>query len=185
MGFQSEANAVLLPLRLIQKAMFAYGWTKPEKVSAVAHTMKDGVPIDMTTTLLFGTGQSASFTNSFSSAFRQTAAFVGTGQSLDIDDFTLAGEESTGCGFNLWREHGLTDNALLVTKRVEHVKVEYEHPQEVAMWIKFAELAQATAGEAREAERAFYANIALDTQKVLDACMESSLLEGAAVNVAE
>ena len=72
-----------------------------------------------------------------------------------------------------------------MTKKVEHVKVEYEHPQEVAMWIKFAELAQATAGEAREAERAFYANIALDTQKVLDACMESSLLEGAAVNVAE
>ena len=38
------------------QAMFAYGWKKPEKVSAVVHTMKDGVPIDMSTTLLYGDG---------------------------------------------------------------------------------------------------------------------------------
>ena len=117
----------------------------------------------------------------------------GTGQALDFDDFTLAGEQSTSCGFNLWKEHGLTENALLVTKDVEAVKVEYEHPQEVAMWIKFAALAHATtaagaagAGDTLVAEeRKFYADVALDTQKVLDAAMQSAAQEGALVKVAE
>jgi len=168
----------------IRLAMFAYDWKKPATVSAVGHTMIDGVPIDMSTTLGFGDGRSASFTNSFASAFRQTANFVGTKQALDFDDFTLAGVESNSCGFNLWKEHGLTENALLVTKDIEQVKVEYEYPQEVAMWVKFKELAEGSL-EDTAAERNFYADVSLDTQKVLDAAMQSAAQEGAAVKVAD
>ena len=115
---------------------------------------------------------------------RQTANFVGTKQALDFDDFTLAGVESNSCGFNLWKEHGLTENALLVTKDIEQVKVEYEYPQEVAMWVKFKELAEGSL-EDTAAERNFYVKIALDTQKVLDAAMQSAAQEGAAVKVAD
>merc|ERR1712232_395741 len=120
--------------------MFGFGWALPESVSAVCHTMRNGVPHDITSTLSFGNGRSSTFTNSFETSFRQHAAFVGTGQSIELTDFTLSGTTSTECGYIHYKKHGLSKYDVVVEKEVEEVKIPMPHGQEVSMWECFANL---------------------------------------------
>ena len=166
-------------------ALFAFGWQLPVSVSAVCHTRRHGVPIDISSTLNFGGGRSSTFTNSFETSFRQHAAFVGTGQSIEITDMCLSGTTSTECAYTLYRKHGLTKHDVLVEKEVEEVAVKMAHGQEVSMWEKFRELHEARAEDTKGPDdmdgRAWWATQALNTQRVLDALMASAAQDGKVV----
>lgn len=163
----------------IRLAMFAFDWEVPTSVSAVAHRIKDGMPMEISSVLSFGEGKSSTFTNSYEAAFRQYAAIVGTKQTIEITDFCLSGPTDTACTFRVFKQHGLTKYDLLPTKEIVDTEVNYPANQEVRMWETFAELCRTRDGEKLQ----FYAKVALDTQRVMDAIMESMAKEGAAVSV--
>eukprot|EP00747_Dinoflagellata_sp_TGD_P103853 gnl/TRDRNA2_/TRDRNA2_169100_c0_seq10.p1 gnl/TRDRNA2_/TRDRNA2_169100_c0~~gnl/TRDRNA2_/TRDRNA2_169100_c0_seq10.p1 ORF type:complete len:245 (-),score=46.54 gnl/TRDRNA2_/TRDRNA2_169100_c0_seq10:74-808(-) len=165
----------------IRLAMWAFGWSLPEKVSGIAHTMTNGVPTDTSSVLSFGDGKSVTFTNSFHTAFRQFAAITGTRQSIELSDFCLSGTESTTSSFKVYKKHGLTKYDMLVEKEISEEVVNYPKNQEVRMWEKFAELCESKDPE----QLKFYADVSLNTQKVLDALMESVAKDGAPVTISK
>ena len=155
----------------IRLAMFAFGWTMPTAVRGFYNTVRNSVAIDMTSTLTFGPGRTSTFTNSFETAFRQHAAFVGTKQSIELTDFCLS--EAT-CGYTHYLEHGLAESDRGVVKVVEEKRVAMAAPQEVLMWEKFAQLHTVRGTEKGDAEIAWFASIALNTQRVVNALIESA-----------
>jgi predicted dehydrogenase len=161
-------------------ALWAFDYQMPLKVSALVHKSVDGVPIDISCMLHFGSGKSASWTNSFETSFRQYAALVGTKQSIELDDFVLSGQAASHCEYTLTMEHGLTDMDLLVQKQQELKTV--AHPrganQEVHMWETFAQLASDGAGTK---EARWWGDVSIATQAVMDACVASDAQGGKAV----
>merc|ERR1712039_347993 len=126
----------------------------------------------MGATLDFGDGRISTFSNSFESSFRQCATFVGTKQSIELTDFVISGTESTECAYTHYKNHGLSKYDVVVQKEVEEVKVPMARSQEASMWECFAKLHNEKDGDGKQ-NLAFWADVALNTQKVLDAIMAS------------
>jgi len=164
-------------------SMFVFDWALPESVSAVAHASKDGMPIDISCTLNFGAGKSSVWTNSYDAAFRQYAAITGTRQTIELTDFCLSGDtpdgkgSSTSCSFRVVRKSGLNQNDMLPESEAVEEKVNYTANQEVRMWETFAQLCKSPDDQ----EVKFYADVSLNTQRIMDAIMASVANEGSSV----
>merc|ERR1711972_804534 len=111
------------------------------------------------------------------------AAIVGTKQTIELADFCLAGDTPDGSGsstvsrFRVYRRHGLSQYDMLPVKEVSDEEIGYGANQEVRMWEKFAELCRSKDTEQLQ----FYADVALNTQRVMDAVMASVAKGGTSV----
>jgi predicted dehydrogenase len=142
----------------------------------------NAVPTDFSAELFFADGVSASFYCSFLAEIQQWANFSGTRGSLYVPDFVLPwhGDEVAfqvsnpvyqvvGCDFNL-EEH---PRRFVVRESSNSA----ENAQETNMFRRFAELA--ISGQSDP----YWGDMALKTQQVLDACLESARRGGSMVNM--
>jgi predicted dehydrogenase len=146
-------------------------------LSSAAHSGLGTVPIEFSGELHFSDGKSAEFYCSFNAENQQWAVVSGTKGALHVADFVLPfyGSEVTytvsqphfevrGCQFNMEgrkRPHSVNEysnNAL--------------DAQETKLFRRFAELVLSGQPDPRWGE------IALKTQKVVDACLQSSEQDG-------
>ena len=166
-------------------SLWAFDYEMPTTASAVVNKAYDnGVPMDMSVTLRWPGGRSAIFTNSFRAAFRQQATLVGSAGDVQVDDFVLSGTAPGSCSYKLTTGSGLTagDMCCVKTEEVKTVTHPRDVNQETYMWECFARLARE--GEAAGAEPSrWWGDVAMMTQAVMDACMASAALDGAAAPV--
>ena len=140
------------------------------------------VPTEFSAELFYPDGVSASFYCSFLTELQQWAHVSGTKGSLHVGDFVLPfyGSELTfdvsnpvfdiaGCDFNM------QDGTQRVA--VHEYSNSAENAQETNMFRNFAELALSGTPDHGWAETA------LNTQKVLDACLQSARSEGSVVEL--
>ena len=172
----------------IRFILWAMGWQMPAAVcghTLAEHHRPDSpepVPTDFSAELFFAGGASASFYCSFLAEIQQWATVDGTKGSLSVRDFVLPwyGSEAvfevsrpvfhvTGCDFNM-EEH---------TRRMAAREYSNAAPsaQEANMFRTFAELALSGKPDP------FWGEIALKTQQVLDACLESARSGGRMVEL--
>jgi len=172
----------------IHFALWVMNWQLPSKV--LGHMLAEhcrcdspaSVPTDFSAELFFDEGASASFYCSFLTGIQQWANISGTLGQLHIRDFVLpyygselAFEVSNpvfhvdGCDFNM------EDHTRRAAVR------EYSHreasAQEATMFHNFAELVLSGQPDF------FWGEIALKTQRVLDACLESARSQGRVVGL--
>lgn len=167
----------------VRFALWVYEWEKPEAVTCIYHTISDKgskLPTSCTATLKFQGGKSAGFHCSFESCFTQTATIFGVHQRLDLDDFVLElCPERTHFTHTLTA--GLQDTARRVVTESETHHVE-DCCQEVEMIKTFADLVIKVKEQHAEPELS-WGNYSLQTQQVLDACIQSADRNGLLVNV--
>jgi predicted dehydrogenase len=151
-------------------------------LTAAGHGGGQEVPIEFAGELLFDGGRSAGFYCSFNAENQQWAIISGTKGALHVHDFVLPfyGSQATytvsqphfevrGCQFNMegraqrYSIHEYSNNAT--------------DSQETKLFRRFAELALSGQPDATWGE------IALKTQKVVDACLQSAELNGKLVAV--
>jgi len=167
----------------IRFILWAVDWQMPARVCG--HTLAEHhraespepVPTDFSAEMLFASGVSASYYCSFLTEIQQWATVSGTRGSLSVRDFVLPwyGSEAafevshpafnvTVCDFNM-EDH---------TRRVAVREYSNAAPsaQEANMFRKFAELALSGKPDS------FWGEIALKTQQVLDACLQSARAGG-------
>jgi predicted dehydrogenase len=163
--------------------LWLLGWRLPSRVCGhvlAEHARHDSpapVPTDFSAELFFAGGVSASFYCSFLAETQQWANVGGTKGYLYVPDFVLPyyGSEAAfevsnavfsavGCDFNM-EDH---------TRRVavREYSSGAENAQETNMFRRFAELA--LSGE----PDSHWGEIALKTQQVLDACLQSARSDG-------
>jgi predicted dehydrogenase len=172
----------------IRFALWVMRWSMPLRVRGqiLAARQRPGspepVPVDFSAELAFP-GASASFYCSFITQIQQWASIAGPTGSLHISDFVLPWHGSElawelsqpvfylrGCDFHMERhvrrsavrEHSNSDPSA----------------QESRMFTHFAELVK------RGTPDAFWADIAIKTQRVTDACLASAHQDGQLVDVA-
>jgi len=171
----------------IRLSLWAMNYRLPLQVSgrvltAAGQTGNKTVPIEFAGEMIYDGGVSAGFYCSFNAENQQWAVISGTKGALHLDDFVLPfyGSEARyrvsqpyfavrGCQFNMeGREHQCATN-------------EYSNnapdSQETSLFRRFAELVLSGRPDPTWGE------IALKTQKVVDACLKSSQHEGRLVAV--
>lgn len=168
----------------IRFSMAMFNWEMPEKVRCVEHLSHSGVPVHCSGSMTWAldgdetdnglcagpqSPRTATFVASFIHAEQQWARVSGTSKHLEIDDFVIPFEPSSG--FEIVSQKW-GDKARRVERVVSmHSKTALPDPsrdsQESLMWEKFADLTHNRKG------RAFWYLIALKTQMVTDACMKS------------
>lgn len=172
----------------IRFALFVMNYQMPKSVSGRMLTQarrsdsQSDVPMEFSAELFFDGGVSASFYNSFITENQQWATVAGSKGFLNVSDFVLpflgpevaftihnAAFQTFGCHFNM-EEH---------TRRI--AAREYSNnalnAQETHLFRKFSELA--LSGKPDQ----FWADIALKTQQVMDACLASAQQGGALIEV--
>ena len=172
----------------IRFALWAMNWELPAKVAGhilAEHRRADSpvaVPTDFSAELFFADGVSAGFYCSFLAEIQQWANLAGTKGFLYVPDFVLpwygaevAFEVSNpvhnvvGCDFNM-EEH-----ARRVA--VREYSNSAENAQESNMFRRFAELA--LSGQPDHS----WGEMALKTQQVLDACLQSARSGGGIIDL--
>ena len=172
----------------IRFALWVMGWQMPQQVTG--RMMKQfqapgspaPVPTEFSGELLFAGGVSAGFYCSFLTGIEQWANISGSEGHLEISDFVLpvAGKEST------FRVHKTVFNTVGCEFKMEShperftvAEHSHGHPtaQEASLFRNFAE--QAGSGRPNEA----WPEMALKTQIVMAACLESARAEGRASQV--
>jgi predicted dehydrogenase len=163
-------------------SLWALGWKRPVRVSARCHRwMRRGggapVPAEVTVELEFEGGVTAGFYCSFAAADQQWVQFSGTRGGLRLDDFVLPFDGRTlefetrqsefvakGCDFRM--------RSAARSEVIPEAATRDFGAQESRMFRAFAECV------ARGARDDFWPRIALETQEVLDACMQAIVATG-------
>jgi predicted dehydrogenase len=171
----------------IRFTLWALNYELPKQVSgrvlsAAGHSGNGKVPIEFAGEMLFDQGRSAEFYCSFITENQQWAIVSGTKGSLHVADFVLPfyGSESAyavsqprfeirGCQFNMEKGEQCY--------RVREYSNNTPNSQEAKLFRRFGELALSDRPDP------MWAEIALKTQKVLDACIESSRRQGQVVDL--
>ena len=150
--------------------------------SASRHDSPDAVPTELSAELFFENGVSATFYNSFLTETQQWVHVGGTQGSLRVDDFVLPHPGGrlditvshpnfvvNGCKFTM--EKHLNEHSV----NEEHSN----HPdaQETKLFRNFARLAL------RGTPDPFWPEVALKTQRILDACLKSARNGGETVTL--
>lgn len=167
----------------IRFTLWVMGWKLPHRVRAQMlddHQRPgspDSVPIDFSAELSFSGGVSATFYCSFISQIQQWANIAGTQGSVTLSDFVLPWHGSElawevnqpvfhvrGCDFNMERH--------VQRCAVREYSNSHENSQESLMFASFAELVRSGIPDP------FWGQIALDTQRVTDACLASAHADG-------
>lgn len=171
----------------IRFTLWAMNYQFPAQVSGrvlsvAGHGGARGVPIEFSGELLFDNGRSAEFYCSFITENQQWAVVNGTKGALHVSDFVLPffGSEAAytvsqphfevrGCQFNM--------EGRKQCYSVPEYSNNAPDSQETKLFRRFAELALSGQPDPTWGE------IALKTQKVIDACLQSSQQEGKLVAV--
>jgi predicted dehydrogenase len=138
------------------------------------------VPLEFQGELHFASGVSATFYNSFRTNHQQWAHISGTRGYLTLSDFVLPfyGNEVS---FEVGRHRFMADGCLFNMEKSlqQHQRFEYSnnHPtaQETSLFRTFADLVLSGRRDA------FWPDVALKTQRVLDAALKSAAADSAAV----
>jgi predicted dehydrogenase len=167
----------------IRFGLWVMNWALPQRVSGrVLTATQDGVPTEFSGELFFAGGVSQSFYCSFITDLQQTAFISGPGGCLEVHDFVLP---FFGCevNFSTWSpvhqvqgcQFNLEPHCRLWSLR----EYSNNHPsaQEVNMFRNFVD--QVRSGCIQEG----WPEMALKTQCVMEACRDSALKEGKAVQV--
>jgi predicted dehydrogenase len=195
-GGNIRANAQLEPFGClgdlgwytIRFTLWAMKWELPARVSG--HILSEyrrpgspaAVPTDFSAELFFANGVSANFYCSFIAQIQQWANLAGTKGAIDVRDFVLPlnGEEVAfeasnpvfairGCDFIMERP----TRCFVVPEHSQS----HATAQETNMFRRFAELALSGPPDTSWGE------IALKTQRVMDACLESARAGGRVIDV--
>ena len=170
----------------IRIILWAMNYEMPIEVSGrILNGMKrvdsaDVVPMEFQGEMHFANGVSATFFNSFRANQQQWAHVSGTKGYLEIDDFVLpyfGNEVSFDVGNHAFAAHGCYFN---LEKHLQtHLLREYsnnaENAQETALFRNFGELVLSGKRDA------FWPEVALKTQLILDAALKSARAGGGAV----
>ena len=197
-GGNIRANSDLEPLGClgdlgwysIRFMLWAMNWKLPTRVAGhiLAEHRSPGspaaVPTDFSAELFFANGVSASFYCSFLAQIQQWVNLAGTKGSLHVPDFVLPrhGDELTfetsnpvftitGCDF-IMEEHA----QRFAVREHSHSA---EDAQETNMFHRFAELVLSGKPDP------CWGEMALKTQQVLDACLESARSGGCVIDLPE
>lgn len=164
----------------IRASLWAFGYEPPAHAAAVFHAATpQGVPLEATATLTWPDGRVATFDCSFRTALRQWLEVAGTAGFVFLDDFVIP--RAGPSRFTVTRNPRLSEGHRVAVADTETVDVAPAGGlrQEEAMWARFAGLARAGGGSGAAADGGdFWPTVALLTQAVLDACMESGLKAG-------
>lgn len=163
-------------------SLWALGWKRPVRVSARCHRwMRRGggvpVPAEVTVELEFEGGVTAGFYCSFAAADQQWVQFSGTRGGLRLDDFVLP-FDGRPLEFETRQSEFVVKGCDFRMRSAARSEVIQEAPtrdagaQESRMFRAFAECVAGGAGDA------FWPRIALETQEVLDACMQAIVATG-------
>lgn len=166
----------------IRISLWALGWKRPVRVSARCHRwMRRGggapVPAEVTVELEFEGGVTAGFYCSFAAADQQWVQFSGTRGGLRLDDFVLP-FDGRSLEFETRQSEFVVKGCDFRMRSAARAEVVLEAPtrdagaQESRMFRAFAECVARGAGDA------FWPRIALETQEVLDACMQAIVATG-------
>jgi predicted dehydrogenase len=174
----------------IRFILWTQGFSDPTHVRARILTAftrpgaTDSVPGELTGELEFGDGVTAGFYCSFLTHNQQTAYVSGDRGYLSLDDYVLPLYDSK-TNWQIHRHDLVIDNCRWnFARRTEHFHCDEYHSgeseaQEVAMVRNFANLVASGQTDAT------YANRALQTQRVLDACLRSDAENGARISFAD
>jgi predicted dehydrogenase len=107
----------------IRFALWAFGWDLPTRVAAVSHAAtSEGVPLEVTATLVFPGDRVATFDCGFSTAFRQWAEVAGTSGHVKLDDFVIARSHDR-VTYTLTKRPDVVDRHRRVADEVTDVEV--------------------------------------------------------------
>ena len=177
----------------IRATLMAFGWDAPARVSVFSHRNVDGknMASEVTGTLFYADERRATFQSSFHHSFRQTLDIACAGGEVVLDDFVLE-RTPEEVSFSVITDSGPNDDHETVSETNTRITIK-GCCQEVRMWERFARLAakgreggsDATASGAAGVldTWAFWEDISLKTQAVLDACAESARNNGAVTEV--
>lgn len=166
----------------VRISLWALGWKRPVRVSARCHRwMRRGggapVPAEVTVELEFEGGVTAGFYCSFAAADQQWVQFSGTRGGIRLDDFVLP-FDGRSLEFETRQSEFVVKGCDFRMRTSARSEVVPEAPtrdagaQESRMFRTFAECVARGAGDA------FWPRIALETQEVLDACMQAIVATG-------
>jgi len=167
----------------IRFALWVMNYETPTHVSArmlTSHKRNDSpdsVPMEIEGDLQFANGVSSSFYNSFVTGHQQWAHISGTEGAIFVSDFVLPYQGDT-LKFSAWNPEFVEKDCdfAMVENRKDFETVESgnstENSQEANLFRKFGEIA--TSGKVES----HWPDIALLTQRVMDACMLSSNQDG-------
>ena len=152
----------------IQLSLWACGWQLPRTVTGrmlSAHTADGGplVPTEFSGELIFADGLTADFSCSFLAELQQWAKLTGPRGSLHLDDFVLPPDDAD-TAFEIRPAAGASVRRITVAERGRDLPP----TQQAKLFHHFA--AQVQSGALDES----WPHIALQTQRVLDACLASS-----------
>lgn len=158
----------------IRFTQWAMNWEMPKAVSGrIINQTETGVPIEFSADLIYESGPTASFYCSFLTEHQQWANISGTKGNIDLRDFVLPyyGNELE---FTVANAHFETDLCEFRMERhdTRHAVSEYANShanaQETKLFRTFAELA--ASGQPDD----HWPRIALQTQQILNACLDSA-----------
>lgn len=167
----------------VRFTLWTLGEVLPEKVRGHLHAVSgrsdspDSVPMEFSGEMLFPGGISASFYCSFLTENQQLAHVSGTKGYVKLDDFVLPffGSEIAFDAANIHFEvNGCRFNMEPRVRRVHVLEYSNNHPssQETNLFRRFSELANSGEPDYR------WADMALNTQRVLEACLQSARADG-------
>ncbi len=157
----------------IRFSQWVMNWEMPATVTGrIINETADGVPIEFSGELIYGSGPTASFYCSFLTEHQQWANVSGTKGNVDLRDFVLPYYDNE-LSFTASNAHFEVDRCDFRMERhdTRHAVAEYSnsHPsaQETKLFRNFADLA--LAGKPDD----HWPQIALQTQQIMDACLAS------------
>lgn len=166
----------------VRLSLWAMNYAEPVQVSARAIKQQDGVPVELSGELIFASGASATFFNSFATGHAQWANISGTKGYLSLNDFVLPFATDT-TEFAITQTEFHIDNCqfdMIECRTPENI---VEPPsnapgsQEARLFQNFSQLVI----EGRRDN--FWPDVTLLTQRVMDACMKSAAAGGAHVTL--
>lgn len=157
----------------VRFALWLHRYALPNRVMMTTHRKSPaGVPTDCSCTLEFGGSKTVTFDVSFHHTLRQWVELAGPSATLTISDFVIpqSTTEAT-CVVERW---GATSKALTFRREKREVLVTKGCNQHARMIENFSQLV--TAGDVDAYTE--WSAMVLSTQKVLDALMASSHMDG-------
>jgi len=162
----------------IRFSLWCYKFEMPESVACTFHeTTDDGVPVTATGLITFSGGRTASWDVSFKKAQRQWAEVASAEQVLYVDDFVIP--QQIGAEYTVSRSE-IGEKALFFPKTTISTNCT-ECAQHTMLAEKFSHIVLHGCQDGAARTDEFWPSIAVQTQKVVDACMESGRQMGKTV----
>jgi hypothetical protein len=173
----------------VRLGLFAFGWALPTCVSATINASTEGgVPLDMNATLLWKPPRSEAAdisgvplvkTLTMSCSFlrnpQQWCVIAGAEATMMLDDFVIPKSNDHAYWMDISDVKWTNSSSGTSITELKNTYVTDNCRQEVQMWLKFCDCVAATSGGAAIS---FWPGVALATQLVIDALMESAKSHG-------